>query len=256
MGLKIIAWNVNGLRSLLKTEELKKILELEPDIICLGETKLSCKTEENFKEDFLEEYKYKYWSLCTTRQGYSGTAIFSKKKPLNIIYGLNEIDNEGRVITLEYKNYYLLHVYTPNSGEKLNRLKWRTEIWDREFEKYINKLQEKKPIIICGDLNVAHKEIDLKNPSGNKYTAGYTKEERESFEEILKNCNLVDIYRYLNPTLIEYTYWSYRFKSRERNIGWRIDYFLTSNILKNKIKTIKILNNIYGSDHAPILMIL
>jgi len=256
MVLKIVAWNVNGLRSLLKTEELNKVLELEPDIICIGETKLSCKVTDDFKDNFLTDYKYRYWSLCRTREGYSGTGIFSKKKPLNIIYGLNEIDNEGRVITLEFKNYYLIHVYTPNSGEKLNRLKWRTEIWDREFEKYLNKLQEHKSIIVCGDLNVAHKEIDIKNSKSNLYTAGYTIEERESFEKILNNCDLIDVYRFKNPLLIEYTYWSYRFKSREKNIGWRIDYFLVSNKLKNKIKSIKILNNIYGSDHAPIILLI
>ena len=251
--MKIIAWNVNGLRSLLKTDYLDElILNEKPDILCFGETKLSCHIEVKLK---YPEYKYIYWSLCNKKKGYSGTAIFCKKKPLKLIPTLN-IDDEGRIITLELKNFYLIHVYTPNSGEKLLRLDWRTEIWDRAFEKYIIELQKNKPVIVCGDLNVAHKEIDLKNPKTNLKTAGYTLEERESFNKILENCNLIDSFRKLNPNEILYSYWSYRRNSRNKNIGWRIDYFLIDKKLENKIKISNILINILGSDHAPIKLII
>jgi exodeoxyribonuclease-3 len=179
-----------------------------------------------------------------------------KNKPLKIIYGLKyndqEIDHEGRIIVVEIKNYYIINVYTPNSGEGLHRLDWRTNIWDKAFISYMNKLQKIKPIIICGDLNVAHNEIDLKNPKTNVKTAGFTKEERESFNILLNDLKLIDVYRTLYPNKIEYTYWSYKYKARSRNIGWRIDYFLiTEKIIKN-IKTCHIIQNILGSDHAPI----
>lgn len=257
--MKIIAWNVNGLRSLLKTKNLDDMINNEdPDIFCMGETKLSCpydNIEEEMKERF-PKYKTIIWSLCKKRGGYSGTAILSKKTPLNIYYGLKykneELDDEGRVITIELKKYYLIHVYTPNSGQLLARLEWRTNIWDKGFENYIKELQKIKPVIVCGDLNVAHKEIDLKNPKTNLRTAGYTIEERESFESILTKCELVDSYRYKNPDKIEYSYWSYMRKSREKNIGWRIDYFLIDKNIIKKIKTSEILTEINGSDHAPI----
>ncbi len=274
--MKIIAWNVNGLRSLLKTNNLEKLIESEnPDVLCMGETKLSCsnhtsthsfneKKDENY-ESIDEEiktkfpkFKFRYWSPCKTRGGYSGTAIFCKKEPQSVHYGLphknKDLDDEGRVIVIEYPKFYILHVYTPNSGQALARLDFRTETWDRAFENYIKKLQETKPIIVCGDLNVAHKEIDLKNPKTNLRTAGYTIEERESFEKILKNVELIDSFRYKNPELIMYSYWSYMRKSREKNIGWRIDYFLLSTQLKTKCKESSILTQIEGSDHAPILL--
>ena len=171
-----------------------------------------------------------------TKNGYSGTAIFSKKEPINVIYGLDNIDNEGRVIILEFDKFFLLHCYTPNSGVELDRLEYRTKTWDKIFKKKIIELQQDKPVIVCGDLNVAHKEIDLKNPKTNLRTAGYTIEERDSFEKLLKEANLVDTYRFLNPEKIEYSYWSYRFNSRKKNAGWRIDYFL---INEKHIKNIK-----------------
>ena len=260
--MKIIAWNVNGLRSLFKTEYLDKLLADEnPDIFCMGETKLSC-PYDNVELEIVNKYpqfKYRFWSPCKIRGGYSGTSIFCKKKPINVYYGLNtdnDIDNEGRVITIELKKFYLIHVYTPNSGQALARLEWRTAVWDREFEKYILHLQKTKPVIVCGDLNVAHKEIDLKNPKTNLKTAGYTVEERESFDKILSKCKLIDSYRNLYPTKIEYSYWSYMRSSRLKNIGWRIDYFLVDEKLENKIKESNILTTCLGSDHAPIILII
>lgn len=257
--MKIIAWNVNGLRSLLKTDHLKDLINREdPDIFCMGETKLSCPYDDVEMEiiNLFPKFKYRIWSPCKIRGGYSGTSIYCKKKPLNIYYGLKykdeELDNEGRVITIEMKKYYLIHVYTPNSGQALNRLEFRTKVWDRAFENLINKFQRDKPVIVCGDLNVAHHEIDLRNPKSNLKTAGFTVEERESFTKILKNCNLIDTYRTLYPNKIEYSFWSYMRKARDKNIGWRIDYFLVSETIKKKVKNSSILTDIYGSDHAPI----
>jgi exodeoxyribonuclease-3 len=259
--MKIIAWNVNGLRSLLKTDYLKELVKNQkPDILCLGETKLSCpydNIETEIKETF-PQFKFRYWSPCKIRGGYSGTAILCKKEPTNIIYGMSykggEIDNEGRVISIEFKNYWLVHVYTPNSGQELARLEYRTKEWDRAFEKHINMLQTTNQVIVCGDLNVAHTEIDLKNPKANLKTAGYTVEERESFNKILETTQLVDCFRKLHPETIKYSYWSYRFNSRTKNIGWRIDYFLVTEKLLKKIKKCDILEEILGSDHAPIIL--
>ena len=261
--MKIIAWNVNGIRSLLKTDHLNNMIKDEnPDVLCIGETKISCPytDTENELKTIAPKLKHIYWSPCKTKGGYSGTAILCKKEPLNISYGLKyknkEIDDEGRVIVIEYKKFYILHVYTPNSGQALARLEWRTTIWDRAFALYINKLQEIKPIIVCGDLNVAHTAIDLKNPKTNLKTAGYTEEERNSFSKILSECNLIDTYRKKNPEKIEYSFWSYMRKSREKNIGWRIDYFLVSDTIIKKVKDSSILTEIYGSDHAPIKLLI
>jgi len=253
--MKIIAWNVNGLRATVKKPYLFDLINKEnPSIICMGETKLTCPIDDIqhiFKKK-LPSYKYKYFSHCSIKKGYSGTCILSRYKPIQVTYGLGSLDNEGRVITLEYKSFYLIHVYTPNSGELLARLKYRVETWDVEFRKYLANLQKNKPIIVCGDLNVANEMIDLHNPSGNKHTAGYTDEERNSFKLLLSNLNLIDTYRYLHPKKIEYSYWSYRRKAREHNKGWRIDYFLVSEKLIKRIKKSKILTKIIGSDHAPI----
>ena len=257
--MKIIAWNINGIKAILKKEDLTNLINNEdPDIFCLGETKISCPFIE-IKEELnnkLKEKYFNYWSPCKTRSGYSGTAIFSKKEPIDVVYGLNinntEYDDEGRIITCEYKKFYLIHVYTPNSGEGLKRLDFRVNTWDKMFIKYINKLQEKKPIILCGDLNVAHKEIDIKNSKTNLKTAGFTLEERDSFDILLTKLNIIDTFRYLKPSEIKYSYWSYRFNSREKNIGWRIDYFLVSEKILKKVENSDILTDIYGSDHAPI----
>ena len=259
MTTKIIAWNINGLRSLMKNDNLYNLIEKEkPHTICFGETKLSCPildVQSELKEK-ISGYKYRYYSQCLVRKGYSGTAIFTKKKPNNVSHGINssELDNEGRVITLEYDNYYLVHVYTPNSGQSLQRLEYRTKNWDIQFRKYLKNLQKSKNIIVCGDLNVANENIDIHNPKGNKRTAGFTDEERISFKKHLDELKLIDTYRYINPNKVEYSYWSYRFKSREKNNGWRIDYFLISESLKNNIKKAKILTDVMGSDHAPVLL--
>lgn len=253
--LKIIAWNVNGIRSLLKTNNLDELINQEdPDILCCGETKISCpynEIENEFNRRY-EQFKYNYWSPCVIRGGYSGTVIFSKIKPISVKYGLYDIDNEGRVITVEFKKFYLVHVYTPNSGEKLARLEWRVNTWDRHFEKFILELQETKPVILCGDLNVARKSIDLAKPKTNLRSAGFTKEERESFEKIITETNLIDSFRYKTPNAILYSYWSYMRNSRNKNIGWRIDYFMVDNRLIKNVKESTILTPIMGSDHAPV----
>jgi exodeoxyribonuclease III len=260
--VKIIAWNVNGIRSLIKNDNLFDLLEEEkPSIICFGETKISCpfvNLEEELKTK-IKGYKYRYWSPCLRKKGYSGTAIFSKKKPNKVTIGMKykneEYDEEGRVITLEFDDFCLLHVYTPNSGQALQRLKYRTETWDPIFSKYIQSLNKKnKNLIVCGDLNVAHHEIDIHSPKTNLKSAGYTIEERNSFDRILKETKLIDSYRYLHPEKVEYSYWTYMRRARENNKGWRIDYFLVSKSLIDSIKKSKILTNIYGSDHAPVLI--
>ncbi len=257
--MKIIAWNINGLRSIIQKEHLINLIEEEkPTIICFGETKLTCPIvdTDNLVLEKIKDYKYRYYSVCNNKNGYSGTAIYSKRKPINVFNGLydgtNNIDDEGRVITLEFNKFYLVHVYTPNSGIALSRLKYRVNTWDRVFEKWLIHLQNKKPIIVCGDLNVANEEIDIKNPKTNHRTAGFTDEERESFKKILSNVNLIDTYRYKHPNSIEYSFWTYRTNARAKNVGWRIDYFLVSNRLKKHIVKAKILTNIMGSDHAPV----
>ena len=261
MTIKIIAWNINGLRAHIKKDNLFNLLKKEdPDIVCFGETKLSCPISEtqNILRERIKGYKYRYYSQCSLRRGYSGTAIFSKKKPLNITFGINKekYDQEGRVITLEFKNYHLVHVYTPNSGQSLQRLNYRINEWDIEFSKYLKTLNKTKNLIICGDLNVANEEIDIHNPKTNKKSAGFTDDERQSFKNILKNVRLIDTYRLLNNNKIEYSYWNYKFKSRDKNKGWRIDYFLVSEKLKNKIIKSEILTDTLGSDHAPIKLII
>jgi len=259
--MKIIAWNINGIKAMLKKNNLVELINDEdPDIFCLGETKISCpflNIKEELKSKLNNKY-YDYWSPCKIKAGYSGTAIFSKKEPIKVIYGLNidnnEYDEEGRVITCEYKKFFLIHVYTPNSGEILKRLDFRVNTWDVMFKEFINKLQEIKPVIVCGDLNVAHYEIDIKNAKTNLKSAGFTIEERESFTKILNETNLIDTFRYLNPKEIKYSYWTYKFHARANNAGWRIDYFLTSKKLIKKVKSSNILIDIIGSDHAPILL--
>jgi exodeoxyribonuclease-3 len=260
--MNIIAWNINGLKSLLKTNNLDDLLKKEnPDIFCMGETKMSCSSLLDCNNEIVKrypEYKYRFWSQCSVKAGYAGTAILSKIEPKKVMYGLNDkenIDNEGRVITLIFDKFILVHVYTPNSGEGLKRLDWRINIWDKTFLKYINSLKKlKTKIIICGDLNVAHDEIDLKNPKTNLHTPGFTEEERKSFNNFLLKTKMIDSYRLLNPTKIEYSFWSFRRNARPKNIGWRIDYFLLTNNLKNKIIFSNILTEYYGSDHAPIIL--
>ena len=254
----IVAWNVNSIRSLVKKDiDLNKFLK-NINIFCIGETKLSCPdtlVQKELKEK-IKGFRYRYFNTSIAKKGYSGTAIWSKKKPLEVMYGLGieELDDEGRVITLEYENFYLLHVYTPNSGEALARLDYRVKTWDVEFRKFIKKLNLKKQVIVCGDLNCAYQEIDIHSPKTNTKSAGFTDEERNSFGKLLKENNLIDTFRYFYPNKILYSYWNYRTKARSKNKGWRIDYFLISEKIIKKVKTSNILTDIMGSDHAPVLL--
>ena len=242
--MKIISWNVNGIRAVIKKGFYEFMEEYSPDIICIQETKAH-KEQVNL---LLENYKYKYWNSAD-KKGYSGTAIFSKIQPNSIQYdiGINKHDNEGRVITIELEKYYLVTVYTPNSKRDLSRLEYRYKEWDIDFLKFLEKLEQKKPIIFCGDLNVAHKEIDLKNPTNNHKNAGFTKQEREGFTNFIK-AGYIDTFREFTTDGGHYTWWSYMFQARLKDIGWRIDYFCISKSLKS------ILKKVLGSDHAPVAM--
>lgn len=245
--LKFISWNVNGLRACYDKGFADAFNRLEADFFCLQETKM----QEGQLDVQFEGYQ-SYWNYAE-KKGYSGTAIFSKVKPLSVTYGLGieEHDHEGRVITLELESYYLITVYTPNSQEELRRLDYRMK-WDDDFRAYLKKLEEKKPVIVCGDLNVAHKEIDLKNPKMNRKNAGFTDEERAKFTTLLES-GFTDTFRYFYPEQEGiYSWWSYRFKAREKNAGWRIDYFLTSDSLKDKLRGAQIHTDILGSDHCPV----
>ena len=248
--MKIISWNVNGIRAVIKKGFLDFINDFNPDIICIQETKAH---PEQVDLD-LDNYKFKYWNSAT-KKGYSGTAIFSKIKPISVQNDMNieKHDDEGRVICMELKNYFLVTVYTPNSKRDLSRLDYRSNEWDRDFLIYLKELEKIKPIIFCGDLNVAHKEIDLKNPKTNKKNAGFTNEERLGFDNYI-NSGFLDTFRMYNKEPNHYTWWSYMFNSRAKNVGWRIDYFCISEILKKKINKSIILPEIMGSDHAPILI--
>ena len=245
--MKLISWNVNGLRACMTKGFMDAFESLNADIFCLQETKLS----EGQLALELPGY-HQYWNYAE-KKGYSGTAIFTKEEPLSAAYGIGipEHDHEGRVITLEYEKFYFVTVYTPNSQDGLKRLDYRME-WEKAFLAYLKKLEEKKPVIFCGDLNVAHQEIDLKNPKTNRKNAGFTDEERARFSELLKD-GFVDTFRYFYPEETGiYSWWSYRFHAREKNAGWRIDYFLVSEVLKDELKDAKIHTEIFGSDHCPV----
>ena len=245
--MKLISWNVNGLRAGVQKGFKEFFDEIDADAFCLQETKL-----QEGQIDFSPEGYYAYWNYAE-KKGYSGTAIFTKREPMSVSYGIGveAHDHEGRVITLEYPDYYLITVYVPNSQDDLRRLSYRME-WEDAFLAYIQKLEENKPVIFCGDLNVAHKEIDLKNPSSNHHNAGFTDEERGKMSAML-NAGHLDTFRYFYPSTADiYSWWSYRFKSRERNAGWRIDYFIVSESLKDKLKDAKIHTEVFGSDHCPV----
>jgi exodeoxyribonuclease III len=250
--MKIISWNVNGIRACMTKGFLNVIGRENPNIVCLQEIKVHPE-QVDIK---LTEYEHHFWNPAQ-RRGYSGTAVFSKIKPLSVKYGFGVLDEEGRVITLEFENYFLVTVYTPNSKRELERLDFRYNEWDKKFLEYIKSL--KKPAIVCGDFNVAHKEIDIKNAQGNKTTksnpgnAGFTDKERERFQDYLDK-GYVDTFRYFYPEKIQYSWWSYMFQARKKNIGWRIDYFLADKRLIDKIKDSKILDQYLGSDHAPIIL--
>ena len=246
--MKFRSWNVNGLRACI-TKGFENFFEnINADIFCIQETKMQEDQAENINFDGY----YKYMNSAQ-KKGYSGTAIFTKIKPINVAYGINidEHDLEGRVITLEFEKFYLVNCYTPNSKRELERLEYRQK-WEDDFRKYLNNLDLIKPVILCGDLNVAHKEIDLKNPSTNHHNAGFTDEEREKMTALLES-GFVDSFRYLYPDKKdEYSWWSYMRNSRDKNIGWRIDYFIVSNKLKENIKEASIYSDVFGSDHCPI----
>ena len=244
---KLISWNVNGLRACMGKGFMEFFEQADADIFCLQEIKL-----QEGQIDWKKEGYYAYWNYAE-KKGYSGTAIFTKEEPLQVTYGLGieEHDKEGRVITLEFEEYYFVTVYTPNSQSELRRLEYRMK-WEEDFLAYLLKLQEKKPVICCGDLNVAHQEIDLKNPKTNRKNAGFTDEERACFTRALES-GFIDTFRYFYPDKEGvYSWWSYRFRAREKNAGWRIDYFLVSPSLKEKLQDAKIHGEIMGSDHCPV----
>jgi len=248
--MKIISWNVNGIRAVIKKGFYDFMDDYNPDIICLQETKAS----EDQVDLKLDEYPYKYWNAAE-KKGYSGTAIFSKIKPISITndIGIDKHDQEGRVITAEFNNFFLVTVYTPNSKRELLRLDYRQKEWDIDFLKYLKDLEKSKPVVFCGDLNVAHKEIDLKNPKTNRRNAGFTDEERMGFDNYI-SAGFIDTFREFEKGEGHYTWWSYMFQARSRNVGWRIDYFCISESLRTKLKKSYILKDVMGSDHAPVVM--
>ena len=244
--MKFISWNVNGLRACVGKGFCEIFESMNADFFCLQETKM----QEGQLDISFPGYE-SYWNYAD-KKGYSGTAVFTKHKPLSVTYGLgiDEQDHEGRVITLEMESFYLVTVYTPNSQDGLRRLDYRMR-WEDDFQAHLHKLDESKPVIVCGDLNVAHQEIDLKNPKTNRKNAGFTDEERAKMTQLLEN-GFMDSFRTLYPEQITYSWWSYRFRAREKNAGWRIDYFLLSNRLRDQLSNAKIHTEIYGSDHCPV----
>ncbi len=255
--MKFISWNVNGLRACMKpkTDDNDKVIsegfeyyfnQLDADFFCLQETKMQA---GQLDLNFLGYHAF--WNYAD-KKGYSGTAIFSKHKPINVTYGIgiDKHDHEGRVITLEFEKFYLVTVYTPNSQDGLRRLDYRMT-WEDDFQNYLHQLDTTKPVIVCGDMNVAHQEIDIKNPKSNRRNAGFTDEEREKMTQLLSN-GFTDSFRYKYPDQITYSWWSYRFHAREKNAGWRIDYFLLSNRLKEFMADAQIHTEIFGSDHCPV----
>lgn len=248
---KLISWNVNGLRACMGKGFNDFFEKMDADIFCLQETKVS-----EGQIEFAPNGYNCYWNYAE-KKGYSGTAIFTKEEPLKVTYGMgiDEHDHEGRVITLEFDNYYMITVYTPNSKRELERLDYR-QVWEDDFRAYVNELRKSKPVILCGDLNVAHKEIDLKNPKTNHKSAGFTDEERNKMTELLES-GFVDTFRHFYPDVTErYSWWSYMFKAREKNAGWRIDYFLTSEELTEKLVSADIHHDILGSDHCPVELVI
>lgn len=249
---KLISWNVNGLRAAVKKGFEDFFRESDADIFCLQETKLQAG-----QIDFAPDGYYCYWNYAE-KKGYSGTAIFTKEEPLSVRYGMGmpEHDTEGRVITLEFAEYFLVTVYTPNAKQDLSRLAYRQQ-WEDDFRAFLLQLQQEKPVVFCGDLNVAHTEIDLKNPKSNRGNAGFTDEEREKFNILVAECGFIDTFRYFYPELTgAYSWWSYRYHARENNAGWRIDYFLASACLAEKLVHAGIHADVFGSDHCPVELLI
>jgi exodeoxyribonuclease-3 len=248
--VRLVSWNVNGIRAVMKKDFLVSLASMETDILCLQETKAQ---DDQVLEALKELDGYHIYTNSAEKKGYSGTAILSKIKPIAIEYdlGIEEHDQEGRVIAAEYTDFILVTVYTPNSGSELKRLSYR-QSWDREFHDYLKQLESRKPVIICGDLNVAHKDIDLARPKPNyNKSAGYMQEEIDGIQQYL-NSGFIDSFRLIHPNKEKYSWWSYRAGARAKNVGWRIDYFLVSSVLKDKVKDADILNEIMGSDHCPV----
>ena len=249
--MKLISWNVNGLRACVTKGFLDFFREADADVFCLQETKLQAGQIELELPGY-----YQYWNSAV-KKGYSGTAVFSKKEPLSVSYGIGieQHDQEGRVITLEFSDFFVVTVYTPNSQEGLVRLDYRMR-WEEDFLAYLKKLEQKKPVVFCGDLNVAHREIDLKNPKTNRKNAGFTDEEREKMTKLLQ-AGFIDTFRYFYPDQEGiYSWWSYRFQARSKNAGWRIDYFIVSEALKDRLEDARIYTQVMGSDHCPVGLIL
>lgn len=244
--MKLISWNVNGLRACAGKGFGESFKALDADVVCLQETKMQA-GQLDLEFDGYESY----WNYAD-KKGYSGTAIYTRVKPLSVSndIGIDEHDHEGRVITMEFDDFYLVCVYVPNSQDELKRLTYRMK-WEDDFRSYVSRLAEKKGVVICGDLNVAHNDIDIKNPASNRHNAGFTDEERGKFNALL-DAGFVDSWRMLNPDTVKYSWWSYRFKARERNAGWRIDYFIVSESMKDRISGAAIHNEIFGSDHCPV----
>lgn len=259
--LKLMSWNVNGLRALLKLESFS-VLELAKredfDVLCLQETKLQEKDVESVKQGLIEGYNNSFWTCSVSKLGYSGTAVISRVEPLSVRYGLGipDHDTEGRLVTVEFDNFYLLSGYVPNSGDGLKRLEYRITQWDPALGNYIKELEKSKPVILTGDLNCAHEEIDIYNPAGNRRSAGFTDEERQSFEANFLNKGFVDTFRRQHPGVVGYTYWGYRHGGRKTNRGWRLDYFLVSEAIADNVHDSYILPDVTGSDHSPIGLIL
>lgn len=244
--MKLISWNINGLRACAGKGFGESFKALDADVVCLQETKMQA-GQLDLEFDGYESY----WNYAD-KKGYSGTAIYTRVKPLSVSndIGIDEHDHEGRVITMEFDDFYLVCVYVPNSQDELKRLTYRMK-WEDDFRSYVSGLAEKKGVVICGDLNVAHNDIDIKNPASNRHNAGFTDEERGKFNALL-DAGFVDSWRMLNPDTVKYSWWSYRFKARERNAGWRIDYFIVSESMKDRISGAEIHNEIFGSDHCPV----
>ncbi|MEG0551083.1 MAG: exodeoxyribonuclease III [Vagococcus sp.] len=249
--MKLISWNVNGLRAVVKKGFEDIFKEIDADVFCLQETKLQAGQIELALEGY-----HQYWNYAV-KKGYSGTAVFSKKEALSVNYGIGieEHDQEGRVITVEYEDFYLVNCYTPNAQAELKRLEYRM-LWETDFLVYLKKLEEEKPVVLCGDLNVAHNNIDLKNWKTNRKNPGFSDDERAAFSNLLAN-GFTDSFRYFYPELEgAYSWWSYRFNARQNNAGWRIDYFCVSNCLEKKLEDASILKDVYGSDHCPVALTL
>ncbi len=245
--MKFISWNVNGIRACAEKGFFDFVKNQDADIVCIQETKM----QEGQAELAVDGYKM--YMNSAEKKGYSGTLVYTKQEPINVTYGINgEHNDEGRVITLEFEKFYLVNCYVPNSQEGLKRLDYRA-VFEKAMRKYLNKLTKNKSVVYCGDLNVAHQEIDIKNPKANERNAGFSIEERNMMTELL-DAGFVDTFRYLYPTKVEYSWWSYRFQARQKNIGWRLDYFIISNDLKKDLKNSSILTNVVGSDHAPIML--